>query len=105
MKTLEAEFGRAIAAGVSALTKDASLPKEAQMTECLERIRAQPPEIWMVKLADRISNLDVPPHHWSKEKCRAYRIEAQTILESLGGASAVLSARMEQRMLEYERYT
>jgi (p)ppGpp synthase/HD superfamily hydrolase len=102
---VEAEFGPAVAAGVSALTKDAALPKATQMTDCLGRIRKQPHEIWMVKLADRISNLDSPPHYWPKEKCRAYRVEAKSILDALGAASTLLSARLEQRMVEYERYT
>jgi (p)ppGpp synthase/HD superfamily hydrolase len=101
---VEADFGTEIAAGVSALTKNTSLPKAEQMKECLSRIRAQPEEIWMVKLADRITNLDDPPHYWSKDKCRGYREEAELILESLGKASATLSERMKGRMHDYRRH-
>jgi len=101
---IRAEFGPAIAAGVSALTKNASLPKEEQMRDSLERIRAQPPEIWMVKLADRITNLQPPPSHWTPEKCRRYRIEAEGILESLGSASARLAERFRIRLVDYRRF-
>jgi (p)ppGpp synthase/HD superfamily hydrolase len=101
---VEAEFGAEIAAGVSALTKNTALPKAEQMKECLGRIRAQPQEIWMVKLADRITNLDEPPHYWPKEKCRGYRVEAEMILETLGSASPLLSERMKQRMNDYRRH-
>ena len=51
------QFGVAVADGVLALTKDATLPKAGQMADSLHRIRQQPPEISMVKLADRITNL------------------------------------------------
>lgn len=101
---VEAEFGKEIAAGVSALTKNTALPKSEQMKECLGRIRAQPEEIWMVKLADRITNLDDPPHYWSKEKCHGYRVEAEMILETLGSASELLSDRMKRRMHDYRRH-
>ena len=101
---VEATFGKKIAAGVSALTKNTTLPKAEQMKECLGRIRSQPEELWMVKLADRITNLDDPPHYWSKEKCRGYREEAEMILETLGSASTHLSTRMLQRMHDYRRH-
>lgn len=104
LDAIEKEFGPTIAKGVSALTKDSALPKERQMKDSLARIVVQPQEIWMVKLADRVSNLDQPPHYWTKEKCRAYRVEAETILEILGAASAVLSARLEERMRDYRRF-
>jgi (p)ppGpp synthase/HD superfamily hydrolase len=56
------KFGLAVANGVNALTKDESIganiskekKKKLQMTDSLERIRKQPKEIWMVKMADRI---------------------------------------------------
>ncbi len=104
LEVIEKEFGAAIAKGVSALTKDPALPKDRQMKDSLARIVVQPHEIWMVKLADRASNLDQPPHYWTEEKCRAYRVEAETILEILGAASPVLSARLEERMRDYRRF-
>ena len=64
------EFGEAVAQGVLALTVDKRLPRSEQMAECLPRIRQQPAEIWMVKLADRITNLQPPPRHWSKARIR-----------------------------------
>jgi len=58
----------------------------------------------MVKLADRITNLDAPPHYWSREKRQKYRDEALTIAEALGSASAALDARIRSRATAYERY-
>jgi (p)ppGpp synthase/HD superfamily hydrolase len=101
---IRARFGEAVAAGVSALTKNDKLPKPEQMRDSLRRIREQPPEIAMVKLADRITNMAAPPHYWSKEKRAAYRLEAGTIADTLGYASAALEARLRARMEAYKAY-
>jgi (p)ppGpp synthase/HD superfamily hydrolase len=48
---------------VAALTKNPAVgDKPAQMRDSLERICQCSPEVWMVKLADRINNLREPPH-------------------------------------------
>jgi len=97
-------FGARVAAGVSALTKDAKGAKEARMQSSLNRIRLQPREVWMVKLADRITNLQPPPRTWTREKCRTYRAEAETIADALSDASAVLVARLRARIDGYRKY-
>jgi (p)ppGpp synthase/HD superfamily hydrolase len=74
------------------------------MPDSLRRIRAQPPEIAVVKLADRITNLSAPPHYWKKEKCAAYRAEAIAIADALGPASAALDARLRARIEAYAAY-
>jgi (p)ppGpp synthase/HD superfamily hydrolase len=98
---LERAFGAEITAGVAALTKDEGLPKEARMKDSLARILDQPPEIAMVKLADRITNLATPPGHWTPEKIAAYAIEARLILDALGHASPALKTRLEARLARY----
>ncbi len=70
---LSEKFGKAVAEGVLALTKDAELPKDERMADSLKRIRQQPREVWAVKLADRITNLQKPPHFWTSEKIEKYR--------------------------------
>ena len=102
---LEKEFGLSVAQGVQALTKDESLPtKEAQMRDSLARIQQQPPEIWMVKLGDRITNLQRPPHYWQPEKIKCYHQEAILILENLGDANDYLAQRLEQKIAAYQQY-
>ena len=81
-------FGPEVAQGVSALSKSDELPKEERLLDSLRRIREQPAEVWMVKLADRITNLQPPPAHWTADKISRYREEAVAIHESLGDASA-----------------
>ena len=95
-------FGRAVADGVAALTKNTALPDKAeQMKDSLLRILEQPKEIWMVKLCDRITNLQPPPPDWSPEKIGVYRQEAQLILETLGPADAMLERRLRMKIDGY----
>jgi len=103
--TLRMKFGARVADGVLALSKDSSLPsKEEQMEDSLLRIVKQPIEVWMVKLSDRITNLQPPPKHWSKEKTRKYRNEAISILEKLGDANRYLAERLKTKIAEYEHH-
>jgi (p)ppGpp synthase/HD superfamily hydrolase len=97
-------FGGAVADGVLALSKNASLPKDRQMADSLQRIRQQPPEVWMVKMADRISNLQAPPSYWTPDKIRQYRAEAVEILGALEEASAFLASRLRGKIAAHEAY-
>jgi (p)ppGpp synthase/HD superfamily hydrolase len=99
---LAGEFGSAVAAGVLALTKDKSQPDA--MADSLRRIRAQPREIWIVKLADRVTNLATPPRQWTREKCRAYRAEGLAIAAALGSACPALDARLHARADAYAAF-
>jgi len=101
VETLRASFGSAVADGVSALTKNDALPKAEQMADSLRRIKLQPREVWLVKLADRITNLEPAPAHWSPEKRVKYRLEAQEIHDALGSAHARLAARMREKIAGY----
>jgi (p)ppGpp synthase/HD superfamily hydrolase len=103
------EFGSQVADGVDALSKrkcidGESVSKPEQMKDSLIRIREQGKEIWVVKLADRITNLQPPPAHWKPEKIRAYHAEASRILEALGSASSHLTRRMQEKLNAYENY-
>jgi Guanosine polyphosphate pyrophosphohydrolases/synthetases len=104
--TLEAHFGPAIVGGVRALTKDPSLPSDERMIDSLRRIQQQPREVWLVKLADRISNLSTPPPaHWSPERISAYCTEAELILTTLSPASPYLTTRLRSRIDQYRKMT
>lgn len=103
---LAESFGRAVADGVSALSKDPAVgDKPAQMRDSLARIRLQSAEIWMVKLGDRITNLQPPPTHWKLDKIRRYSDEAREIHAQLGEACAVLGPRLLAKIDSYEQFT
>lgn len=102
---VESEFGTHVASGVLSLTKDKTIAtKQGQMLDSLERIKQQPREVWMVKLADRITNLQPPPHDWNRDKIAGYRNEAELIFDHLGEAHTVLAERLKQKIRDYLNY-
>ncbi len=101
---IKTEFGESVANGVLALTKDKSLAKHLQMADSLQRIKTQPQEIWMVKLADRISNLQAPPHYWTQDKIVRYREEGIQIYEALKDASPFLASRLAKLIEDYKAF-
>jgi (p)ppGpp synthase/HD superfamily hydrolase len=98
------EFGVAVADGVLALTKSATLEKSLRMSDSLQRIRQQPREIWLVKLADRVTNLQAPPRYWSPEKIAAYRQEAIVIYDQLKDGNDYLADRLAQKIAAYQQW-
>lgn len=101
---LEDKFGLAILACVKALTKNTKLPKDQQMADSLNRIKKMPLEIWAVKLADRITNLQPPPVHWDNEKKITYLEEAKIILNELKAGNEFLARRLKTKIEEYPIY-
>jgi (p)ppGpp synthase/HD superfamily hydrolase len=71
-RAVEREFGGAVASGVAALSKDEAVAKELRMADGLRRIKEQPREVAMVKLADRITNLQPPPSARLLERLETY---------------------------------
>jgi len=97
-------FGLPIAMAVQALSKDSKLPKEEQMQDSLERIKKLQPEVWAVKLADRITNLQPPPSYWDNAKRIKYRDEALIILDELKDGNDYLARRLKMKIEEYKSY-
>ncbi len=96
-------FGIDIAEAVFALTKNNELPAELQMADSLKRIKELPNEVWAVKLADRITNLQPPPSHWGKEKKAKYIHEALLIYDELKDANDFLANRLLRCMEDYKK--
>lgn len=99
---LELEFGSRIALGVLALSKDSTVPKPERMADSLQRIKAQPREVWTVKMADRSANLEPPPPTWLPAKIRKYAKEAKIIHAELKEACEPMAQRLECRIRNYE---
>jgi guanosine-3',5'-bis(diphosphate) 3'-pyrophosphohydrolase len=103
-ETLRSNFGASVAEGVAALTKNAALPKEEQIQDSLLRIKKMPKEVWAVKLADRITNLQIPPAHWDHAKKVKYQQEAQLIWDALHEGNTFLAQRLSTQIEEYGKY-
>ncbi len=102
-------FGEEVAAAVDGLSKDSTIKemvehsKLEQLRESIARIKALPRYVWVVKLADRVSNLKNFPAMWSREKIANYLDEAAYIAAELGVASEGLHARLLHRIAEARR--
>lgn len=107
---LTESFGYKIADGVLALTKNKTIGadlsdkwerKKLQMEDSLRRIKTQPREIWMVKMVDRITNLQPPPYTWSEEKIQKYKEESNLINDSLKDGSSFIAKRLLEKIKIY----
>jgi (p)ppGpp synthase/HD superfamily hydrolase len=103
-KKLVNKFGVKVADGVQALTKNFLLPKDKQLKDTIQRIKQQPKEIWIVKIADRITNLQEPPKFWGKSKIMRYRDEAIYIYDELRGVNDFIEKRFARKIEEYNVY-
>ncbi len=102
---IKKEFSEKVAIGVLALTKDERiLIKKDRMTDSLHRINKLCKEVGMVKLADRITNLQKPPKIWDKQKITSYLEEAKLISHTLKGKSEYLNNRLNEKIIEYQEY-
>lgn len=102
---IESKFGHRVALGVQALTKDENLSsKKERMIDSLKRINALEKEVGMVKLADRITNLQEPPIHWKKDKIQNYLNEAKLINETLNNKNEYLNNRLQTKIDDYKIY-
>ncbi len=98
-------FGKEVAEGVLALTKNRELENsDEKMADSLKRIKQQPKEVLAVKLADRICNLYEPPFYWKNEKKLKYIEEAKLILSELKEGNSYLAKRLEDKIEMYHRF-
>lgn len=104
-------FGTDVADGVMALTIDETIGpglgkferRWLQLEDYLRRIKKQPQEIWMVKMADRITNLQPPPEHWYDKMIERYREGSEVIYKELAPASAFLGERLRVKIENYNQ--
>lgn len=90
--------------GIKALTKDKSLlTKQAQMKDSLDRLKLLPEYIQMVKIADRITNLGIPPSHWDSKKIISYKEEAKTIMTELTSPNMYLVTKLSDKINTYTK--
>lgn len=98
-------FGKKIADGVLALTKDPNISsKKEMMLDSLNRISTLQDEVAIVKLADRITNLQEPPKHWDREKVKDYLEESKLMSEALSDKNTHLNNRLASKIEDYKKY-
>ena len=93
-----------VAEAVLALTKFDNLPSNMQLQDSIQRIRKQPHEVWAVKLADRINNLQPPPPEWTTEKIARYHEDAKMIYAELYDGNEFLARRLNEKIELYSKF-
>lgn len=102
---IESYFCKQVSDGVLSLTKFEWVGlKEAQMRDSLKRLKLGLKEARLVKLADRITNLQKPSKHWSNEKKSAYCNESLLIHETLKGENNYLDNRLAEKIENHRQY-
>jgi len=95
------QFGEQIADAVLALTKDESITlKKEKMIDSLNRINALKKEVGIVKIADRITNLQKPLRHWKKDKISNYLRGASIIAKALNNKNNYLNKSLIYKISE-----
>lgn len=98
-------FGEKVGEAVAALTKDGSFKdKNEKMQDSLNRINKLSKEVGMVKLADRITNLQPPPPKWGSEKRANYLAQAENLASELADKNEYLNQRLLEKIEEYRSY-
>lgn len=96
---LAAAFGAEIAAVVTEVTDDKSLPKARRKELQIEHAGHKSREAALVKLADKTCNLrDMaasPPHDWTLERRREYFDWAKRVVDALPAVSYELRAAFD----------
>lgn len=91
-------FEPAVVHGVNLLTKKEGQPLE----DYLSGIKAGGSDVSVIKMCDRIINLQKQPAHWGSEKILEYYEESLSILEMLGESSEYVSKRLMRKIELYE---
>lgn len=84
---IEKLFGSRILKLVESVTDDKSLPKEERKLLQIEHAAELSPDVALIKLGDKISNVidvtDTPPKHWGKKRRREYFDWAEAVVNNL----------------------
>lgn len=94
------KFGKAVADGVLALSKNKKMGKDAMM-DSVARIKMQPKEVAIVKMADRLFNMQCRVPAWTEEKQEKYKQEAIYIAQNLGFACKPLKRALFETIERY----
>lgn len=81
-----------------------TLDKKDQMDDSLNRILDLGREVAIVKICDRITNLQRPPKKWDNAKIKKYHLQALKIAERLQGKNEYLDKRIQEKILSYNSY-
>lgn len=104
---IKAEFGEEVLALVLEVTDDRSLPKEVRKQRQVETAPYKSHRAKMLKIADKISNIQdiirTPPKDWSLERRQEYVLWSERVVAGLRGVNEKLESRYEVLLGEGKR--
>ncbi len=98
---IETEFSNKVASAVMALSRNLKIEVDKQIPDCIERIKNQPKEVAIVKMADRMFNMRERFPYWDKAKQDNYKIEGQLICDELGFMCENLKNELQKTINNY----
>jgi (p)ppGpp synthase/HD superfamily hydrolase len=100
-------FGQEVLALVLEVTDDKSLPKEVRKQRQVETTPHKSPRAKLLKLADKISNVQdiihTPPKDWSLERRQEYVLWSERVVNGLRGVNEKLESRYDELLAEGKR--
>lgn len=93
-----ASFEPSVVHGVDLLTKKEGVP----FSDYFPGIKDGGADVSIIKMCDRIVNLQEPAAHWTAEKIAKYHEESLVILEMFGWSSRYVSERLRMKIELYE---
>ncbi len=104
---IAAAFGQDVADLVAHVTDDKSLPKERRKRLQIEHARHLPPRAQMLKMADKISNLEAlltsPPKDWSLQRRVEYFEWAREVVDECRSAHSGLAGMFDDLYARRDR--
>lgn len=97
------KFSKKVADGVLALTKNKSFGHDEALIDSIKRIKNQPTEIKMVKMADRIFNISTINEKWSIAQSRHYLEASVIIYNELKEYNSELANMLQNSIKKYEK--
>lgn len=95
-------FGKDVADGVMALTKNYNLDKHMRLIDSLNRAIKTSKEAVIVKLADRAHNIQKINPNWDKEKAYSYLDDSKVLYATLSPYAKNLKSFLDKSILNYE---
>ena len=101
---LRKEFGTEVESIVMLLSREilSVHSKQKSTDEYLDGLANGPKSAQIVKMADRIVNLNPPPTHWTQKRITDYHDELEVIYHRLNAANPALADRLKQKIKHYK---
>lgn len=100
-------FGEEVLSLVLEVTDDKSLPKQVRKQRQVETAPHKSPRAKLLKLADKISNVQdiihTPPEDWSLERRQEYVLWSERVVAGLRGVNEKLESRYDELLAEGKR--